>query len=77
MEVSAIREARRAVPFRPFRLHLADGRVMTVGEPEWVMVSPTGRQVVAFRADSSMSILEPSQIVSLEFAAPEVTDGQA
>ena len=71
MEANAIREALRAIPFRPFRLHLADGRVMTVPHPEWFAIAPNGRQAVLFHPEGSTAILEPLLIVSLELDPPE------
>ena len=37
-----IRDSLRAVPFKPFRLHLADQRTVEVVHPDFAMVSPNG-----------------------------------
>ncbi len=69
MDVTAIREAMRALPFRPFRLRLADGRELLIPHPDFMAVAPNGRRVVAFNpADDSLSILEPLLILALETA---------
>jgi len=41
-----IRDLVRAAPFRPFRIHLADGRVLEVPHPEFVAIQPDGRWIV-------------------------------
>jgi hypothetical protein len=65
VDITALREAVRARPFRPFRLRLADGREIPIPHPEYVAVAANGRRVVAFNPDDdSMSILEPFLIVS-------------
>jgi hypothetical protein len=70
MDASALREAIRTRPFRPFRLRLADGREVPIPHPDFVAVAPNGRRVVVFNPlDDAMSILEPLLILSLEFAA--------
>jgi hypothetical protein len=47
-----IRDSLRAVPFKPFRLHLADRRTVEVFHPDFAMVSPNGRVVAVFLRDS-------------------------
>jgi len=78
MEVSAIRDTMHAQPFRPFRLRLADGRMLLVRHPDFIAVAPEGRRVVVFNEpDGAMSILEPLLIVSVETdpAGPVVPGG--
>ena len=71
MEVSAIRETMHAQPFQPFRLRLADGRMMIVRHPDFIAVAPEGRRVVVFtEPDGAMVILEPLLIVSIDLPAP-------
>ena len=41
-----IREALKAAPFRPFRLHLADQRKVDVVHPEFALVFPNRRHVL-------------------------------
>ncbi len=36
MTIEPLREALEAKPFRPFRMHLADGRVLNIDHPEFV-----------------------------------------
>lgn len=68
MDLNTLREALREKPFKPFTLHLADGRTETIGHPEFVAV---GKRVVAVvREDDSVTTIEPLLIVSLEIDAP-------
>jgi hypothetical protein len=41
-----IRELLRAAPFQPFRIHLADSRVLEVPHPEFVAIQPDGRWII-------------------------------
>ena len=41
-----IRELRLAQPFRPFLLHLQDGRTLEVPEPELLAIPPHARWIV-------------------------------
>jgi hypothetical protein len=76
VEAEAIREAIRAQPFRPFRLHLADGRSILVAHPELILVTPQGRRVVVARAeDDGLTLVEPLLIVTLETIEPASAPG--
>lgn len=65
MDLNSIRDALRRAPFRKFDLCLADGRRVSVQHPEFVAM--TQRIVVVAAEDSSVAILEPLLIVSLEY----------
>ena len=58
MTVQQVRAAHRASPFRPFTLHMADGRSLHVPHPDFLSMSPTGRTVIVFQEDESFSILD-------------------
>jgi hypothetical protein len=64
MDLNSIRDALKRQPFRPFTMCLADGRTVPVKHPEFVAI--TSRIVVVAGEDSSVAILEPLLIVSLE-----------
>lgn len=63
-----IRDSLRAVPFKPFRLHLADQRAVEVFHPDFAMVSPNRRVVAVFLRDSPdvCSRIDVHLIVSIE-----------
>ncbi len=68
MTVQQLRAAWRAVPFRPFTLHMADGRSFTVPHPDFLSMSPTGRTVIVYQEDDEFSILD--LLVMTEIAFP-------
>jgi hypothetical protein len=76
MDANALRPALRASPFRPFILRLVDGREIPVRHPEFVAVSPNGRQAFSFNEDDSWTIMEPLLISSLDFFAPTTKNGK-
>jgi hypothetical protein len=43
MNIQELRTMLRAQPFRPFDIHLADGRSIPVNHPEFVGETPSGR----------------------------------
>lgn len=59
----------RAQPFRPFRIHLADGRAFAVQHPDFVARSPTGRSAVVYGPDGAFEILDLVLVSSLEVGA--------
>lgn len=56
----------KAQPFRPFRIHLADGRDLDVVHPEFLARSPGGRTAVLFTADDHMEAFDLLLVTSLE-----------
>ena len=65
MTANQIQEVRRALPFRPCRLHLADGRALEVEHPE-LLASRGGRTVVAYTGEDKFEIIDLRLVVSLE-----------
>ena len=68
MTVERFNDALRARPFRPFTLHLADGREIPVSHPEWALASPSGRTTVVMQPDDSLNIIDLLLVTDLEFA---------
>jgi hypothetical protein len=66
MTIDRLREAYNAEPFRPFVIHLADGREVTVHHREFVSLSPSGRTIVVFQPDDSMNIIDLLLVTDLE-----------
>ncbi len=64
MNRESIRNALHEQPFRPFVLHIADGRSVPVNHPEFVAMN--NRIVIVTDEESATKILEPLLIVSLE-----------
>jgi hypothetical protein len=58
MTIEQLRSAHRAVPFRPFTIHLADGRSLQVPHPDFLFITPAGRTVIVAHEDDSFSIID-------------------
>lgn len=69
MNVDQIKAASRSEPFRPFILHLADGREISVPHREFLYLFPGGRTVLVAHADESITIIDSLLVTDLEFKA--------
>jgi len=51
--IEAIREAKRAQPFRPFALHMVDGTDYVVEHPDFILIPPTKhpREVIFYTVE--------------------------
>jgi len=67
MWIEQLRSAYSAEPFRPFVIHLADGRAIPVSSREFIMTVPSGRTVVIARSDDTVNIIDLLLITDLEF----------
>ena len=56
---------RDKAPFRPFDVHLADGRSIRVHHPDLLSPSPTGRELVIWSADGSFNLVDANQVTSV------------
>ena len=66
MTVERIKELYEAKPFRPFFLHLADGREIPVQHPEFMLVAPSGRTVVVIQPDDRLNIVDLLLVTDVE-----------
>jgi hypothetical protein len=66
MTVEQLRAAYSAQPFRPFVIHLADGRDVAVSSREFIMAVPSGRTVVVCQPDDTLNIIDLLLITDLE-----------
>jgi hypothetical protein len=69
MTVQQLRETWRAQPFRPFTMHLADGREIRVEHQEFLMLSPSGRTVIVYQPDDSHNVIDLLLVTDLEVKA--------
>lgn len=69
MTIEQLRMLHQAQPFRPFTVHLADGRQLRVPHREFLSHSPTGRTVVIHESDESFSIVDLLLVTRLEVHA--------
>ena len=66
MTIEQLQDRIRAEPFRPFVMHLADGREVPVVHREFLLTSPSGRTVVVFQPDDHMNIIDLLLVTDLE-----------
>jgi hypothetical protein len=66
MTIEQLRTVYDAQPFRPFVLHLADGRSIPVRHREFIMTAPSGRTIVIMQPDDSLSIIDLLLVTELE-----------
>jgi hypothetical protein len=62
-----LRQAIRARPFRPFRIHLADGREVPVGHPENATVTSDDRCVFVYVPGEAFELLDVPLVTGIEF----------
>jgi hypothetical protein len=58
LTIEKLREVHKAQPFRPFELHMADGRSLRVDHPEFLATSPSGRTAVVYLPDDRLEIVD-------------------
>jgi hypothetical protein len=70
MAAEQLRAMRDVNPFRPFTIHLADGRSYTVPHRDFVSQSPGGRTIIVYRADEAFSVVDLYLVTELAVQAP-------
>ncbi len=66
MTIEQLRTVYRAQPFRPFVLHLADGRQIPVQHPEFIMTVPSGRTIFVVQPDDTANIIDLLLVTDIE-----------
>jgi hypothetical protein len=66
MTIEKIRELYGAQPFRPFVIHLADGREVPVLHRDFVMAVPSGRTLVVCQPDDTLNIIDRLLVTDVE-----------
>ncbi len=66
MTADQLRTMREANPFRPFTIHLADGRALPVPHRDFVSQSPSGRTIIVYRSDEGFSVVDLYLVTELE-----------
>jgi hypothetical protein len=77
MTIQRLQEVYRARPFKPFNIHMADGRVLHVPHSEFMAMSPTGRTVVVYDAEDNLSILDLLLMSEIRVPAGQRNDRDA
>jgi len=66
MTIEQIRNFYHARPFRPFVIHLADGREVPVLHQEFIMAVPSGRTLFVCQPDDTVNIIDLLLVTDLE-----------
>jgi hypothetical protein len=69
MMIEQLRSLYNAQPFRPFTIHLADGRSIPVRHREFILTVPSGRTIVVCQPDDSLNIIDLLLVTDLELKA--------
>ena len=70
MTVEQLKNVHGAKPFRPFTVHMGDGRSFRVDHPEFLSRSQSGRTVVVHQPGESFSVLDMLLVTELEVHPP-------
>lgn len=70
MKIDELRSLHQSLPFRPFAIHMADGRSFPIPHSEFLAYDPDGSMVVALRTNHAFSILDLNLIRELELLPP-------
>jgi len=65
MRIEELRKVQRAKPFRPFVLHLVDGREFQVNHPEFLFLGHNERTAIVDDVDGSFEIIDPMLVASV------------
>jgi hypothetical protein len=66
MTIERIREVLAVQPFRPFVMHLADGREIPVHHRELIIAAPGGRTLIVVQRDDQMNIIDLFMVTDIE-----------
>ena len=70
MSSSSIRRLVDAAPFRPFEIHLAEGRAIPVHHREFIMISPADLDFVVYQPDGAIDVIATNLVTGLKLKAP-------
>ena len=73
MTITQFRERYDTRPFRPFTIHLADGRSIPVSHPAFILTPPEGR-IVAVYHNKAIGIIDLLLVTGLEVPAEQAHD---
>ena len=78
MTREAIHSTLHAQPFKPFSLRLADGTLVPVPHPDFVVLSQGGRTAIVMSEGEKFSIVDLGLVITLELGSSPVSkDGES
>jgi hypothetical protein len=66
MTIERLREFYDASPFRPFVLHLADGRAIPVVHRDFIAAAPSGRTLAIYQPDDTFNLVDLLLVTDIE-----------
>jgi hypothetical protein len=72
MTIETLDRAIHAAPFRPFTLHLADGRTLSVPHPDFIAFNPKGRVALVLDERDGAEYVDLLLVVSLSIEGQPV-----
>lgn len=75
MIIEQLRKLYLSMPFRPFTIHLADGRQVAVEHPEFMASAPSGRTIIVYQSDDSFNIIDLLLVTDLEVKSESASSG--
>ena len=66
MTIEQVRNFYNAQRFKPFEMHLADGRSIPVYHREFIMSVPSGRTIVVCQPDDTLNVIDLLLVTDLE-----------
>jgi hypothetical protein len=77
MTIQQLRAAYKATPFRPFRIHVADGRTFPIPHPDILSMFPSGRTVIVYQDDDNFSVLDRLVMTELDMSPASASRNQS
>ena len=65
MTIAQFKAFQKARPFRPYAIHLADGRSVTIPHPEFAILSKSGLTVAVFDREQLSEVIDLLLVTSL------------
>jgi hypothetical protein len=70
MRHDQLRELLRSQPFRPFTIHLPEGRIVQIVHHDFALLSPDGRTLLAYGPDNSFNMIDVMLIACIQVGPP-------
>lgn len=77
MRVEQLRKLLTTQPFRPFTIHLPEGRSVPVVHHDFALLSPNGRTLIAYGADDAADIIDVMLITSIQLGPPPASQASS
>jgi hypothetical protein len=65
MKLETIKERIRVDRFRPFEVHLSDGKIINVLHPDFILFAPSSEEFVIVTPENSFNIIAANEVTRL------------